>query len=149
MPILSATNIHKAYHPADQAPTVVLRGADLTVEPSEFLAVVGPSGAGKSTLLHILATLDAPDQGNVWYEVGGSRVDATTLDPTALAALRNGTVGMVFQFHHLLPEFTALENVMMPVLVAGSSWSVARDKAASLMERVGLKDRAEHMPTEP
>ena len=148
MPILNATNIHKAYHPADQAPTVVLRGADLAVEPSEFLAVVGPSGAGKSTLLHILATLDAPDQGNVWYEVGGSRVDATTLDPTALAALRNGTVGMVFQFHHLLPEFTALENVMMPVLVAGSSWSVARDKAASLMKRVGLKDRAEHMPTE-
>ena len=148
MPILTATNIHKAYHPADQAPTVVLRGADLSVERSEFLAIVGPSGAGKSTLLHILATLDAPDDGSVRYDVGDSTVETTSLDATALAELRNASVGMVFQFHHLLPEFTALENVMMPVLVAGSSWSAAREQAASLMERVGLKDRADHMPTE-
>jgi len=148
MPLLRATDLHKSYHPADQAPTVVLKGAHFSCETSEFVAIMGPSGAGKSTLLHILATLDVPDHGTVQMDLEGGTITTASLSPKELAELRNSSIGMVFQFHHLLPEFTALENVMMPVLVAGSSWLVARNKASALMERVGLKDRADHMPTE-
>ncbi len=148
MPILQASDIHKAYHPAGQAPTVVLRGANLSCEPGEFMAIVGPSGAGKSTLLHILASLDDPDSGTVTIWDMGKGLLYSECSPQRLAKVRNDLIGMVFQFHHLLPEFTAIENVMMPSLVAGDTTAVAREKAIALMDRMGVQERAEHMPSE-
>ena len=148
MAILTATDLEKAYRPKGQAPTVVLRGATLSVEPGEFVAVVGPSGAGKSTLLHILATLDDADAGSVEYHFDDVHYSTASIPRPPFSVLRSRYIGMVFQFHHLLPEFTAIENVMMPALVAGDAWRVAREKALQLMERVGIADRAHHAPSE-
>ncbi len=148
MPLLTATNIRKAYKRAGQADTEVLRGASIAVNAGEVVALVGPSGAGKSTLLHILATLDAPDTGMVRYEVDGHSVDTSGLSGGALAGLRTRHIGMIFQFHHLLPEFTALENVAMPSLVRGDQRADAMRRAAELLERVGMSHRADHAPTE-
>ena len=148
MPILQASDIHKAYRPAGQAPTIVLRGVDLSCEAGEFMAVVGPSGAGKSTLLHILASLDEPDSGSVTVWPQGKGLKYGECSPSRLAHVRNNFIGMVFQFHHLLPEFTAVKNVMMPALVAGDTTALARDKAIALMDRMGVQERAEHMPSE-
>ena len=122
----------------------VLSGLDLQVERGEQVAIVGKSGAGKSTLLHILGTLDAPSSGTI--RVLGE--DISKLSPKALAEFRNRTIGFMFQFHHLLPDFTALENVMMPLLIRRTPRVTARDEAERLLSRVGLAERLSHRPGE-
>jgi len=120
----------------------VLKGIDITIEPGEMIAIHGPSGAGKSTLLHILGTLDRPTSGTVNY--GDVRVD--TLGEKSLARLRNKNIGFIFQFYHLLPEFTALENVILPAMVKGKRLKEARARASGLLASVGLGDRENHKP---
>ncbi len=122
----------------------VLCGADLAVEPGELVAIVGPSGSGKSTLLHLLGALDRPDGGEI--EIGGERLSA--MAGARLAAFRNRTIGFVFQFHQLLPDFTAHENVMLPGRIAGSDPRQAAARAAALLAEVGLADRLEHYPNQ-
>jgi lipoprotein-releasing system ATP-binding protein len=125
----------------------VLRGIDLEIEERDVVAIVGPSGAGKSTLLHCVGTLDMPTSGSI--VVAGE--DITSLGAAGarkLAALRNRTIGFVFQFHHLLPEFTALENVAMPGLIQGKSQGEMEAAAVALLTDVGLKDRMTHRPGE-
>ncbi len=122
----------------------VLRGIDLEVRRGEMVAVIGASGAGKSTLLNLLGGLDRPTSGTV--EVMGEAL--SSLDEKARGALRNRAIGFVYQFHHLLPEFTARENVAMPLLIGGMSPREAGERAAVMLERVGLAPRAEHKPAE-
>ena len=120
----------------------VLRGADLVVEAGEMVAVVGASGVGKSTLLHVLGGLDALDAGTL--TIGGTRIDG--MADEARVAFRNQRVGFVFQFHHLLPEFTALENVEMPLHIGGMDAPTRRARAKVLLDRVGLAGRLDHLP---
>ncbi|HEY2924237.1 MAG TPA: ABC transporter ATP-binding protein [Candidatus Eisenbacteria bacterium] len=141
-PAVLARGLAKTYHGA--LPIEVLRDVDLSVEPGEVVAVVGASGSGKSTLLHLLGGLDRPTSGFVC--VGGE--DLAALDEAGRSRLRARSVGFVFQFHQLLPEFTALENVMMPGWVAGASRATVRERAESLLRDLGLMDRAEHKPGE-
>ena len=144
MPVLEAREIHRTYVGGDGGTINVLNGVDLTLARREMVAVVGASGAGKSTLLHVLGALDKPTRGYV--VVGGQPING--LDEDELAALRNKSVGFVFQFHHLLREFSALENVMMPLRIAGRDEKVARSRAAELLARVGLSARMHHRPGE-
>jgi len=140
---VEARDLKKSYR--DGARTVsVLQGIDLQVEPGEFVAVVGPSGSGKSTLLHLLGALDRPDGGEV--RIGGESL--ADLDARELARFRNRQIGFVFQFQELLPDFTALENVMMPGRIAGQSASETSERAHWLLDRVGLADRVEHFPSQ-
>jgi lipoprotein-releasing system ATP-binding protein len=122
----------------------VLRGVDLAVDPGELVAIVGPSGSGKSTLLHLLGTLDRPDAGEI--EIAGRAV--STLAGARLAAFRNRTIGFVFQFHQLLPDFTALENVMLPGRIAGREPGAVAGNARALLAEVGLGERLDHFPGE-
>jgi lipoprotein-releasing system ATP-binding protein len=122
----------------------VLKGIDLDVAPGETVAIVGESGVGKSTLLHLLGGLERPSSGSV--KVAG--FDLSTRSERDIARFRNKQVGFVFQFHHLLPDFTALENVMMPCLIGGTSPAEATERAQDLLERVGLKERLTHRPGE-
>ena len=122
----------------------VLKGIDLVIRPRETLAIVGASGVGKTTLLHILGTLDRPTSGKVLYD----GKDVFTLDERALALFRNRQVGFVFQFHHLLPEFNALENTMLPCLIQGISKKEALSRAEAILTLVGLKERLSHRPGE-
>lgn len=122
----------------------VLKGIDMQVHKGEIVSIVGPSGAGKTTLLQILGTLDAPDSGQM--RIAG--VETSQLSEKALAAFRNQHIGFVFQFHQLLPEFTALENVMMPALIARQSHAEAAKHAKELIDFLGLSDRMEHKPAE-
>ncbi len=137
--ILVAKNIHKSYTDLH-----ILKGIDLSVAKGEILAIVGSSGAGKTTLLQILGTLDSPDQGTL--EIGG--INPFTLNGKKLSAFRNQEISFIFQFHQLLPEFTAVENVMLPALIKGVSMQDARNEALILLDRLGLKDRADHKPSE-
>jgi len=140
-PVVVAEGIVKGYRtPAGYVP--VLEGLDLQVQPREMLAITGASGVGKSTLLHVLGSLDRPESGRV--VVGGQ--DVFALDEDHLREFRNRTLGFVFQFHHLLPEFSALENVMMPMLIARRPLAEARERAGALLEELGLGHRAEHRP---
>lgn len=142
-PLVQVRNVHKRFlHEGHQVS--VLKGIDLTIERGEMLAVVGASGAGKSTLLHILGTLDLPTAGSIAYEGD----DVTGYSSARLAQFRNETIGFVFQFHHLLPEFTALENVMMPGMIRGLRGPAPREKALSLLREVGLEHRLSHRPGE-
>ncbi len=122
----------------------VLKGIDLTINKNEVVSIVGPSGSGKTTLLQILGTLDKPDSGSI--VINGQRISG--LKDKELARFRNQEIGFIFQFHQLLPEFTALENVMMPALIGGMSKAEAQDKALDLITMLGLSDRAEHKPNE-
>jgi lipoprotein-releasing system ATP-binding protein len=140
-PLLRARSLVKGYRtPAGEVP--VLRGVDLDVAEGEMVAVVGSSGVGKSTLLHVLGTLDRPDSGSL--EVAGE--DVLALAEPARCAFRNRTLGFVFQFHHLLPEFTALENVAMPLLVGRRPAGEAFSRARALLDELGLGARADHRP---
>jgi lipoprotein-releasing system ATP-binding protein len=142
--LLEARGIRKVYAGGDGRPLEVLRGVDLEVHRGEVIAIVGSSGAGKSTLLHLLGALDRPTAGDVWLE--GSRY--ADLGPEGTAELRNRKVGFVFQFHHLLREFSALENVMMPLLIAGVGEREARSRAEERLSAVGLAGRMTHRPGE-
>jgi lipoprotein-releasing system ATP-binding protein len=140
-PALELRGVVKTFHQGG-AELLVLNGVDLALAPGEIVALVGPSGAGKSTLLHIAGLLERPDGGSVMIEgrdCGGLGDDARTL-------LRRRTLGFVYQFHHLLPEFSALENVMLPQMIAGVGRSAARQKAEALLAQVGLAERLAHRP---
>ena len=159
-PFLEVRNLDKNYH-QDKIEIRALVGINLRIVESEVVAIFGPSGAGKSTLLHILGALDRPTKGEVIFQ----NRNITTLSDNELARLRNREVGFIFQFHHLLPEFTALENVMMPILISQSSSPKERvgnpssgkmkqrrekieEEALKVLTEVGLKDRINHRPTE-
>ncbi len=144
MTVLEAHDLHKTYVGGDGNIIPVLSGVDLAVQRREMVAIVGASGAGKSTLLHVLGALDKPTRGYV--VIGGEPVHGR--DETELGLLRNRTVGFVFQFHHLLREFSALENVMMPLRIGGKSEEEARGRASELLARVGLSARMTHRPAE-
>ena len=122
----------------------VLKGIDLHINRSEVVSIVGPSGAGKTTLLQIIGTLDRPDSGSVHVD----SVDVTSLSQKALADFRNRHLGFVFQFHQLLPEFTALENIMIPAYIGGTGNKQAKERARELLQFMGLSDRASHKPAQ-
>ncbi|WP_425043943.1 ABC transporter ATP-binding protein [Primorskyibacter sp. S87] len=140
--ILKLSDLSKTYLPGTPGEVQVLRGADLIVTPGETVALVAPSGAGKSTLLHIAGLLDTPDKGRV--EIAGQ--DMTGRSDRVRTRTRRQDVGFIYQFHHLLPEFTALENIVLPQLVNGVGESAAVDRAQDLLSRVGVGDRASHRP---
>jgi lipoprotein-releasing system ATP-binding protein len=141
--VLSATGLTRSFS-SGAGRLDILRGIDIDIRRGDIVAIHGASGAGKSTLLHILGTLDRPTSGQVF--IGGTNV--FELPDDGLAEFRNRTVGFVFQGHHLLPEFTALENVMMPLLVGRCPWDSARERAEDLLGEVGLGKRLGHKPTE-
>ena len=144
MSVLEAQGLSKTYVGGDGGTITVLDAVDMQVGRGEMVAVIGSSGAGKSTLLHLLGALDRPTAGRVL--VNGVALEG--MDDDAVSALRNRTVGFVFQFHHLLREFTALENVMMPLRIAGTDEEQARQRAMTLLGRVGLAGRVHHRPGE-
>ncbi len=141
--LLEARSLNKRYRKGG-AVIDVLRGANLVIKKGEVVSIIGASGAGKSTLLHTLGTLDLPDSGTIHY----NGRDLTALSPSELADFRNRELGFVFQFHHLLPEFSALENVMMPALIRRMPRQEAHDKAMRALTDVGLAHRIEHRPGE-
>ena len=122
----------------------VLKGIDLHINKGEIVSIVGPSGAGKTTLLQIIGTLDKPDSGSIVID----GIDVSNLSKAKLSDFRNRHLGFVFQFHQLLPEFTALENIMIPAFIAGTSQSEAKERAMELLKFMGLEDRAGHKPNE-
>ena len=140
---LSCTNLHKSFEEGDLKVNV-LQGVDLTVAAGERIAIMGSSGSGKSTLLHILGGLDDPSEGRI--QVGGENI--SVLNERAKSELRNNKLGFIYQFHHLLPEFTALENVALPLLIRGESATTAMQEATRLLEKVGLQERLQHKPGE-
>jgi len=144
VPVVEARGLSRTYPGVSGGDLHILRGLDLVLHPGEAVAIVGASGSGKSTLLHLLGVLDRPTAGSV--RVGG--VETAALDDDEAAALRNRRIGFVFQFHHLLQDFSALENVMMPALVQGHSPASAKATATRLLQQVGLGDRLRHKPAE-
>jgi lipoprotein-releasing system ATP-binding protein len=141
-PVLELKGIRQSFPEAGGGRLEVIRAADLALYPGEMVALIGPSGAGKSTLLHITGMLEKPTAGEV---VIGGQSSGDMTDDTRTAT-RRGAMGFVYQYHHLLPEFSALENVIVPQMIAGKSRSAARPRAVQLLERVGLKGRLEHRP---
>lgn len=137
--MIQITNIHKSYDSLE-----VLKGVNLHIAPREIVSIMGPSGAGKTTLLQIVGTLDHPNSGSVLL----NGTDVLQLNERKLSAFRNQHIGFVFQFHQLLPEFTAEENVMMPALIGGSAMADARKEARRLLEYLGLSERRNHKPSE-
>jgi len=137
--MLKATDIRKSYGKLE-----ILKGVNFEVQKGEIVSIIGPSGAGKSTLLHILGTLDKPDQGIV--ELKGSAISKLTGD--FLSTFRNQNIGFVFQFHHLLPEFNAVENICIPAFIAKTNKKKAETRALELLEMFGLADRAQHKPNQ-
>lgn len=135
--MINAQNIHKSYGQLH-----VLKGVNLEIAQAEIVAIVGKSGAGKSTLLHILGTLDQADSGDL--QING--IDVRGLNPSQLAKFRNQEIGFVFQFHHLLPEFTALENVCIPAFIGGMAEGPAAHRAKELLDYLGLSERMQHKP---
>ncbi len=136
--MISGKNIHKSYGPLE-----VLKGIDLEINKGEIVSVVGASGAGKTTLLQIIGTLDKPTSGSVLFD----NQDIAVLSEKKLASFRNLNIGFVFQFHHLLPEFTAIENLCIPAFIAGVSQKEAKHRALELLDFLHLSDRAEHKPS--
>ena len=144
MNVLEAHDIAKSYRSGDGSTLHILNGANLTVKRGEMIAIVGESGSGKSTLLHIIGGLDRPTRGYV--VIGGESINDRSDDE--LATIRNKKIGFVFQYHHLLREFSAIENVMMPMRIGGMAVTEARSRAAELLARVGLTARMDHRPSE-
>lgn len=143
--LLKAQGIYKSYDDENGGPALqVLEDVSLEVSKGTITSIVGSSGSGKSTLLHILGGLDKPNKGSVLWK----DKDISAMKPDALAEFRNKNIGFVFQFHHLLPEFTALENIAMPALIAGVSIKDASERALDLMKRFGVADRRFHRPTQ-
>jgi lipoprotein-releasing system ATP-binding protein len=142
-PVLACVNVYKSFKEGGLS-VDVLQGIHLEIAKGEQIAIVGSSGAGKSTLLHLLGGLDYPTQGEIW--VAGQQINR--LPPTQQGLWRNKHLGFVYQFHHLLPEFTALENVSMPLLIAGLSPKLARERATDTLTEVGLGQRLKHKPGE-
>ena len=142
--LLAGRAIRRVFAGGDGQLLEILRSVDVDVRRGEFVAIVGASGAGKSTLLHLLGALDAPTNGDIWLD--GSRY--ADLDARGAAELRNRKLGFVFQFHHLLREFSALENVMMPLLIGGAPPRKARSRAEEVLSEVGLAGRMSHRPAE-
>lgn len=148
-PVIQARGIYKSYQ-KDRVEVPVLRGVDLDIYPRQVTALVGRSGSGKSTLMHLMATLDQPDLGEIWYN--GKRIDDAPRRERD--AFRNRNVGIIFQFYHLLPELSALENVLAPSMIGQSTWSYwrtrkeAKKRAEAMLDRVGLLHRATHKPSE-
>ena len=142
-PIVSASDVRKSFVHMGRT-LEVLRGIDLNIFEGEIVGIVGQSGAGKSTFLHCVGTLDVPTSGSL--KIAGEEV--TSMSGARLAALRNRSIGFVFQFHHLLPEFNAIENVMMPGLIQGASRGALETRARALLDEVGLKERVLHRPGE-
>ncbi|WP_311417859.1 ABC transporter ATP-binding protein [Hoylesella nanceiensis] len=137
--MIEIKNIHKSFGQLE-----VLKGIDLSIKKGEIVSIVGPSGAGKTTLLQIIGTLDKPNEGEVMI----NDTNISKLSNNKLSDFRNQHIGFVFQFHQLLPEFTALENIMIPAFIGGVSKSIAKQKAEELLEFMQLKDRAHHKPNE-
>ena len=137
--MIELKNIHKSFGSLE-----VLKGIDLHIDKGEVVSIVGPSGAGKTTLLQIMGTLDRPDSGQVIVD----GIDVSSMNGKKISEFRNTHVGFVFQFHQLLPEFTALENIMIPAFIAGCSKSEAKQRAMELLEFMNLADRAQHKPNE-
>lgn len=142
--ILSSENLTKSYQSTKKVKLEVLKSISVEIEVNKISVIVGASGAGKSTLLHLLGGLDRPDSGCVFYE----QKNIFDFNNDRLAKFRNENMGFVFQFHHLLPEFTALENVSIPQMIKGISLKAASENSLRLLEIVGLKERAEHKPAE-
>ena len=142
--LIRAEGLGKVYGDGDRHRVEVLRDLDLSVVAGEKVVIVGQSGVGKSTLLHVLGALDRPTSGQVWF---GSE-SLTAMSERDLAEFRNREIGFIFQFHHLLPDFTALENTMMPGLIRGLSWSEAESRARTVLTQVGLSHRLDHKPGE-
>jgi lipoprotein-releasing system ATP-binding protein len=142
-PLVVVEKVEKGFVHEGQA-VAILRGIDLVIDEGEMLCIVGPSGAGKSTLLHLLGTLDLPSAGSIYYD----GEDVTSYSSSKLAEFRNRSLGFVFQFHHLLPEFTALENVMMPGRIRGEPARELERRARELLTEVGLIERLTHRPGE-
>jgi lipoprotein-releasing system ATP-binding protein len=141
--LINATGLRKSYR-SQERQVEVLRGVDISVEQGEMVAIVGASGVGKSTLMHLLGTLDVPDAGTVLLD----ERDVFAMDEEARNQLRNRTIGFIFQFHHLLPEFTAAENVAMPLLIARLDEVDAITRAKTLLSELGLAERVEHRPSQ-
>ena len=137
--MINAKNIHKSFGELE-----VLKGVDLAVSRGEIVSIVGPSGAGKTTLLQILGTLDKPDSGSVLVD----GMDVSKLNSDQMSGFRNKHIGFIFQFHQLLPEFTALENVIIPALIGGTDFKKANQRAKELLDYLQLTDRLEHKPSE-
>ncbi len=142
--LLKAENLFKEYPTGKKETLQVLRGVDMDVSRGEIVVIIGPSGSGKSTLLHLLSGLDRPTQGRVYFE----GEDLFALTEQSLASFRNSAMGFIFQFHHLLPEFSALENVAMPALIRGSRLEEVKPRAVGLLREVGLGERLQHRPNE-
>ena len=141
--LIRVVDLYKSYYDGSTE-LPVLKGVDLKIKKGEIIAIVGASGVGKSTLLHLLGGLDRPTEGAIFYE----KEDIFALSDQELDRFRNEEIGFIFQFHHLLPEFTALENVTMPGLIARNNFDVAQDRAKELLDYVGLGERLEHRPSE-
>jgi len=141
--LLEVRKLYKSY-PSGKGKLEVIRGIDFDLPPRQMLAIVGASGAGKTTLLNLIGALDRPDEGSIKFE----GTELSTLTPIELAQFRNRKVGFIFQFYHLLPEFTALENTMMPCLLRGTPLPEAQQRALRMLEEVGLADRSHHRPAE-
>lgn len=137
--MIRASGIHKSFGKVD-----VIKGIDIQINKSEIVSIVGASGAGKSTLLQIIGTIEKADSGNIIID----KIEVNKLNQSALARFRNQKIGFVFQFHHLLPEFTAVENICIPAFIAGVSKETAKKEALKLLEYLNLTDRADHKPSE-
>ncbi len=146
--ILIAKDVKKSYLKDKIVRTEVLKGINLEIRRGEFLALMGPSGVGKTTLLYVISSLDKPDEGKVAYYLDGNEFDIERQSSDELARIRNRHIGFVFQFHHLLPEFTAVENVAMPLLIRGVRVATAFEEAKNMLRQVGLEGRFEHKPSE-
>ena len=142
--IIKCNNIHRTFKRSEKHKLEIIKGVSLSIEKSKISIIVGKSGTGKSTLLHILGGLDSPDEGTVFID----GIDIHKLDDDKLSDFRNNRIGFVFQFHHLLPEFTALENINIPQLIAGKKINEASKRSLELLEIVDLADRKDHKPSE-